>query len=202
MKEYLKRMGPAWIISAVACGPATLASVSTAGARYSYDLLWVVVLSAIFGTTAQYLGAKIGVLSGMGIIRTTEQHLGKTWAWILTVDAIAATWLAAMVLMNALSGITSVLTGIQTPFWGILFGIVIGAMLSYGGYKWFELICKLLVGFVVLCFLTVLFIADIDMGRLLGGLVPTFPGGLESALIAAAIMGGGRAYNHHRNAHL
>ena len=76
-------MGPAWIISAVACGPATLASVSTAGARYSYNFLWVVVLSALFGTTAQYLAAKIGVVSGKGIIRTTEEHLGKTWAWIL-----------------------------------------------------------------------------------------------------------------------
>lgn len=190
MKEYIRRMGPAWIISAVACGPATLASVSTAGARYSYDLLWVVVLSAIFGTTAQYLGAKIGVLSGKGIIRTTEQHLGNTWAWILTIDAMAATWLAAMVLMNALSGITSVLTGVQTPFWGVLFGILIGGMLAWGGYKWFELVCKLLVGFVVLCFLTVLFIADLDAGQLFGGLVPSFPGGLESALIAAAIMGG------------
>ena len=190
MKEYIKRMGPAWIISAVACGPATLASVSTAGARYSYDLLWVVVLSALFGTTAQYLGAKIGVLSGVGIIRTTEQHLGRIWAWILTIDAMAATWLAAMVLMNALSGITSVLTGVQTPFWGVLFGILIGGLLSCGGYRWFEVVCKLLVGVVVLCFLTVLFIADIDAGRLFDGLVPNFPGGLESALIAAAIMGG------------
>ncbi len=188
--KYIKTMGPAWIISAVACGPATLASVSTAGANYSYKLLWVVILSAIFGCTAQYLAAKIGILSGKGIIRTTQEHLGKTWAWILTIDALIATWLAAIVLMNALSGITSVLTGITTPYWGIFFGLLIGGLLVGGGYRWFELICKLLVAAVVLCFITVLCIADLNFPEIVRGLVPNSPGGTQSALICAAIMGG------------
>ncbi len=189
-RAYLRKMGPAWIISAVACGPATLASVSTAGARYSYHLLWVVLLSAVFGTTAQYLAAKIGVVSGTGIIRATEEHLGKTWAWILTIDALIATWLAAMVLMSALSGITSILTGIDTPFWGVLFGVLIGGLLVAGGYKWFESLCKLLVGCVVLCFVIVLFISSLDSAEVMRGLIPRFPGGMESAMLAAAIMGG------------
>nr|WP_321464427.1 divalent metal cation transporter [uncultured Desulfobulbus sp.] len=77
--SYIKEMGPAWIISAVACGPATLASVAIAGATYGYSLLWVVLLSAIFGTTAQYLAARAGILEGKGVIAATEQHLGKTW---------------------------------------------------------------------------------------------------------------------------
>ncbi len=183
-------MGPAWIISAVACGPATLASVSTAGARYSYHLLWVVVLSALFGTTAQYLAAKIGVVSAAGIIRTTEKHLGKTWAWVLTVDALVATWLAAMVLMNALAGITSVLTGIDSPYWGVLFGIVIGVLLVAGGYRWFESLCKLLVACVVVCFVVVLCMSSLDFAGIAQGLIPRFPAGLDSALLAAAIMGG------------
>lgn len=190
LTKYIKAMGPAWIISAVACGPATLASVSTAGANYSYKLLWVVILSAVFGCTAQYLAAKIGILSGMGIIRTTEEHLGKSWSWILTIDALITTWLAAIVLMNALSGITSALTGIQTPYWGIFFGLLIGGLLVQGGYKWFELVCKLLVVAVVLCFITVLFIAELNFPEIVEGLIPNFPGGTQSALICAAIMGG------------
>lgn len=188
--DYFKKMGPAWIISAVACGPATLASVSKAGAAYSYSLFWVVLLSALFGTTAQYLAAKTGVLSGRGIITTTEQYLGKAWAWVLTIDALAATWLAAMVLMNALSGVFSVLVGIQTPFWGVLFGLVICLLLIGGGYRGFEFFCKLLVAFVVLCFILVLCMVDIDSAKLLQGLIPNVSGGVDSALLAAAIMGG------------
>lgn len=188
--RYLKEMGPAWVISAVACGPATLASVSIAGAKYSYAMLWVVVLSAVFGTTAQYLAAKIGILENRGIIATTEERLGNIWAWILTLYALFATWLAAIVLMSALAGVTSLITGINTPYWGIPYGILIGSFLVWKGYRWFETLCKLLVVFVVTCFIVTLFMADISLSGLVKGLTPNIPGGIHSALMMAAIMGG------------
>jgi manganese transport protein len=190
ISKYFHAMGPAWVISAVACGPATLASVATAGARYGCSMLWVVALSAVFGVTAQYLAAKIGIVSGNGIIRTTEVHLGRIWAWILTLDALIATWLAAMVLMNALAGITGLLTGIQTPLWGVFFGALIGSLINWRGYRRFETLCKLLVGFVVCCFVVVLGISAPNPGQILSGLTPRLPGGVDSALLAAAIMGG------------
>ena len=187
---YIKEMGPAWIISAVACGPATLASVAIAGATYGYSLLWVVILSAIFGTTTQYLAARVGILEGKGIIAATEQHLGKSWAWILTIDALLATWLAAMVLMSALSGITSLITGINSPYWGVMYGLLIGLFLVRKGYRKFETLCKILVIFVVICFIVTLFMADLSITGIAKGLLPNLPGGIDAALMMAAIMGG------------
>nr|WP_320012745.1 divalent metal cation transporter [uncultured Desulfobulbus sp.] len=188
--SFIKEMGPAWIISAVACGPATLASVSIAGATYGYSLLWVVLLSAVFGTTAQYLAARVGIFENRGIIAATEQHLGKIWAWILTVDALFATWLAAMVLMSALSGITSIITGKETPFWGVVYGVGVGLFLIWKGYRTFETLCKILVIFVVLCFIATLFMTDLSLSALGSGLMPDFTGGIDAALMMAAIMGG------------
>jgi manganese transport protein len=188
--SYIRQMGPAWIISAVACGPATLASVSIAGASYGFKLLWVVVLSAVFGATAQYLATRIGILEGRGIIAATEKHLGNGWAWFLAVDAILATYIAAIVLMNALVGITSLITRIDTPWWGIPYAFIISLALIQGGYRWFENICKGLVGFVICCFVVTAFQADISISDFLGGLVPNIPGGIDAALMTAAIMGG------------
>ncbi|WP_419174735.1 NRAMP family divalent metal transporter [Desulfosediminicola sp.] len=188
--RYAREMGPAWIISAVACGPATLASVAIAGASYGYQLLWVVILSAVFGTTAQYLAARVGILEGQGIIAATEKHLGKRWAWVLTVDALLATWLAAMVLMSALSGITSLVTGVDTPFWGMLYGILISVFLVRKGYRKFETLCKILVFFVVACFVATLFMAELSLPGIVQGLRPNLPGGLNAAMMMAAIMGG------------
>ncbi len=188
--KQIREMGPAWIISAVACGPATLASVAIAGSTYGYAMLWVVILSAVFGTTAQYLAARVGILEGMGIIAATEKHLGKPWAWVLTIDALLATWLAAMVLMNALAGITSLVTGVDTPYWGLAYGVVIGLFLVRKGYRRFETLCKLLVVFVVACFVATLFMADLSQPGILGGLLPNLPGGIDAALMMAAIMGG------------
>ena len=188
--KYLKEMGPAWIISAVACGPATLASVSIAGATYGYKMLWVVIFSAVFGTTAQYLAARVGILEGKGIIAATEKKLGKSWAWILTIDALLATWLAAMVLMNALASITSMVTGLNTPYWGVLYGIIIALFLVRKGYRKFESLCKLLVIFVVVCFVATLFMADLSATGICSGLIPNLPEGIDAALMMAAIMGG------------
>ncbi|MBW1682555.1 MAG: divalent metal cation transporter [Deltaproteobacteria bacterium] len=188
--SYLREMGPAWIISAVACGPATLASVSIAGSTYGYAFLWVVILSAVFGATAQYLAARVGILEGRGIISATERRLGRFWAWILALDAVVATYIAAMVLMNALVGVTGLATGLSTPWWGIPYALLITLGLVLGGYRWFENACKLLVCFVVLCFIITVFQADIRPAQLASGLIPTFPGGMGSALMGAAIMGG------------
>jgi manganese transport protein len=188
--DYTRQMGPAWIVSAVACGPATLASVVIAGASFGYQMLWVVVLSAVFGTTAQYLAARVGILEGRGIIAATQERLGRGWAWLLAVDAVLATYLAAMVLMNALVGVTSLITGIASPWWGLAYAALLSAALLHGGYRWFENICKGLVLLVVACFIATAWQADISWGRVVAGLMPNLPGGVQPALMAAAIMGG------------
>ncbi len=160
---YVRQMGPAWIISAVACGPATLASVCIAGASYGFTLLWVVILSAVFGATAQYLAARIGIIEGRGIIGTTEQRLGAVWAWFLAIE---------------------------TPWWGIPYALAIGLALVRGGYRLFESLCKALVVFVVCCFIITALQANISFVDLARGIIPSVPGGIDSALMIAAIMGG------------
>ncbi len=189
---YFKKMGPSWVVSAVACGPATLATVSIAGATFGYALLWVVVLSAILATVAQYLAAKTGIIGQGGIIHLMDIHLGKFWGWVLTIDALLATWLAAVVLMKAMAGTTSLITGLSTPFWdrfwGFPYGFLFFFLLTLGGYKRFETFCKLLVAGVVLCFVFTLAIVKPDMSLIFGGFVPRIPG--ESAVMMAGIMGG------------
>jgi len=188
--NYARQMGPAWIVSAVACGPATLASVAIAGSSFGYELLWVVVLSAVFGTTAQYLAARIGILEGRGIIAAATERLGRAWGWVLTVDAVLATYLAAIVLMNALVGVTGLITGIPSPWWGLAYALVLSALLLRGGYRWLEMLCKVLVVGIVACFVITALRAPLDPGAILSGLLPGLPGGAAPALMAAAIMGG------------
>lgn len=188
--KTIGRMGPAWIIAADACGPATLASLSIAGATYGYKLLWVVLLSVLFGATAQHLAVKIGVIEGRGIIATTERRLGPVWSWVLTLDAVLTTWLAALVLMNALCGVTSLVTGINTPYWGFFFAAVIAFILIQGGYRRFEMLCKGLIVIILGSFLGTLAFVDLSWPEIGAGLVPNLPGGLDSAMMMAAIMGG------------
>ena len=188
--KTFRKLGPSWVISAVACGPATLASVTLSGSSFGYAFLWVVVLSAVFGAAAQYLAAKTAVLHEKGVVSLVRERFGNLMAGVLTLDALAATWLAAVVLMKALVGVTSYLAGIATPWWGILYSVIFAFLLIGGGYRLFEIICKLLVVGVVLCFITTLFVVPVDWGQAIRGLLPTLAGGAKGAVMMAGIMGG------------
>lgn len=189
-KSLFGRMGPAWIISAVACGPATLASVSVAGASFGYQLLWVVVLSAVLAFVAQYLAAKLGLLTGRGVISAVDDQLGRAWGWILMIDALLATWLASTVLMKALVDTSAMITGLSGGWWALFWAVALFLLVGVGGYKLLEWVCKVMVGLVVVCFVITVFIVRPELGSVLTGLWPTVPGGVDSALMMAGIMGG------------
>jgi len=188
--RFFRQMGPAWIISAVACGPATMASVSIAGAHYGYQLLWVVLLSALLAFVVQFMAAKVGIIGGKGIIALVEESWGNVWAWILMIDALLATWLAAAVLMKALVGTTGLVTGVSTPWWSLVYAVLIFLLVGVGGYRWVESVCKVLVAIVVSCFIVTVIMIKPDLSGIARGLIPTFIGGSREALMMAGIMGG------------
>ncbi len=189
-RQFFRQMGPAWIVSAVACGPATMASVSIAGAYYGFQLLWVVVLSALLAFVVQFMAAKVGIIGGKGIIALVEESCGNVWAWILMTDALFATWLAAAVLMKALVGTTGLVTGVSTPWWSLFYAALIFLLVGVGGYRWVESICKILVTIVVCCFIVTVMMIKPDLSGMARGLIPTFIGGSREALMMAGIMGG------------
>ena len=188
VRSYLREMGPSWIAGAIAAGPATMASLITAGALFDYDLLWVVVLSAGAGALAQYLAMRLGLLTERGIVGVTEDHLGELWAWILVIDVVIAAGIAQLVIMNTLASVSATLTGIDARAWGLLWALILVLGLAGRGYDLLEFAAKLLVALAVLAFVASLFVVPIDVGTAATGLVPTLPSG--GALVAAGVLGG------------
>ena len=189
-REYLSEMGPSWVAGAVAAGPATMASVVTAGATFGYAMLWVVVLSAVLGATAQYLAMRLGLLTEAGIVSVVERHLGERWAWILVIDGVLAAGLAQLVIMKGLADVSGAVTGVDARVWGVAWAVVLALGLAGRGYRFVELLAKLLVSVVILAFLASLLVVPIDPASAAAGLVPRVPAGVDGALVAAGILGG------------
>lgn len=187
---YLSKMGPAWLAGAIAAGPATMASVVTAGAAFEYALLWIVIASAVLGTTAQYLSMRLGLLTESGIVAVVEEHVGEFWAWVLVVDTVLASGLAQLVIMKTLADVSAMITGVDARVWGLAWALFLAVGLAAGGYSIAELGAKVIVSVVVLAFLASLFVVPIDPGAATTGLIPTIPEGLSGALIAAGVLGG------------
>jgi manganese transport protein len=190
LRGKLSNMGPTWLAGAIAVGPATMGALVTAGASFDYALLWVVVLSAVMGTTAQYLAMRLGLLTEAGIVSVVEEHLGETWAWLLVADTVIAAGLAQLVIMKTLAGVSAEVAGLSPVTWAVIWGVVLAAGLAGGGYRYAELGAKVLVTLVVLMFVASLFVVPIDLGAAAAGLVPAIPAGVEGALLAAGILGG------------
>jgi manganese transport protein len=188
LRGYLDEMGPSWIAGAIAAGPATMASLITAGAQFGYALLWVVVLSAVAGALAQYLAMRLGLLTEQGIVTVVENHLGEWWAWVLVADVVIAAGVAQLVIMNTVASVSATMTGIDAGLWGVAWAAILALGLAGRGYRFLELAAKGLVTAVVLAFVASLAVVPVDPAAAVGGFAPSLPGG--SALVAAGILGG------------
>jgi manganese transport protein len=190
LRSYLDEVGPAWVAGAIAAGPATMASVITAGASFGYALLWVVVASAVFGAVAQYLAMRLGLLTERGIVGVVEDYLGERWAWLLVADVVLAAGLAQLVIMKGLADVSQTVTGVDARAWGVAWAVVLAVGLAGRGYRFLELVAKLLVSGVVVAFVASLFVVPIDPVAAVSGLVPRVPAGVDGALVAAGVLGG------------
>ncbi|MCL9817113.1 NRAMP family divalent metal transporter [Natronocalculus amylovorans] len=188
--HYFSRLGPTWLAGAIAAGPATMASVLVAGASFGYALLWVVIISALFGALAQYLSTRLALATGEGIVQTVENRYGSIWAWILVIDVVLAAGLAQLVIMKTLADVSALMSGFDARLWGVFWAIVLAVGLAGGGYRVAELGAKVIVSAVVLAFVASLFVVPIDLSTAATGLVPSIPAGVSGALIAAGVLGG------------
>lgn len=190
LRAYSGKLGPAWLAAAIAAGPGTMASLLVAGASFGYTLLWVVVLSVVFGALAQYFAMRLGLLSESGLVSLVERRLGARWAWLLVIGGVLAAGLAQLIIMKSLADVSATITGLDARFWGVAWAVLLALGLARGGYKFAEAGAMLLVLGVVAAFCASLFVVPIDVGLALAGLLPTLSSSANEALVVAGILGG------------
>jgi manganese transport protein len=194
--RLMREMGPAWLGSAIAAGPATMASVIVAGLVFGFPLFWVVVLSAVFGAFSVFLAMRLSLHAGGPLIALVKERLGGHWAWFLTANVLLAAGLAQLVILRTVAMVTDtvIVAGggpqLGVKVWGLLLAVLLAAGLATGGYRFAERAAKLLVALVVLAFLASLFVIPWDWRAAVHVFTPRFPAGAAGALTVAAVLGG------------
>src|SRR3954469_15782731 len=69
-------IGPALVAGVAYLDPGNVASNMTAGARYGYLLVWVVVLGNVMAWLIQYLSAKLGIVTGRSLPEMLGDRIG------------------------------------------------------------------------------------------------------------------------------
>lgn len=185
-------MGPALVAGVAYLDPGNVASNMTAGARYGYLLVWVVVIGNVMAWLIQYLSAKLGIVTGRSLPETLGHRIRNRWArrayWLQAELVAMATDIAEVI-----GGAVALWLLFDIPLlWG---GMITGALSimllliqSRRGPRTFEFVVIGLIAIIAIGFTFGVFLSPPDVVGIAGGMVPRFEGA-DSVLLAASILG-------------
>jgi len=191
LRRLFALLGPAFIAAVAYVDPGNFAANFGAGAGYGYLLLWVLVVANLMAALAQYLSAKVGLVTGKSL---PELIAGALPAWGRRVywaqaELVAVATDIAEVVGGAVA--LNLLFGISLPLGGIIIGLVSMVLLmvySRHGQRRFEQIIVILLLLIPIGFAVGLVRHPPSFAGMVGGLVPRF-GGAETLLLASAMIG-------------
>ncbi|NIZ93370.1 Nramp family divalent metal transporter [Kineococcus rubinsiae] len=184
-------LGPAFVAAIAYVDPGNVAANLTAGARYGYLLLWVLVVANAMAVLVQYLSAKLSVVTGSTLPEVLRERLGRRarLAYWGQAELVAA----ATDLAEVIGGAVALKLLFGTPL--LVGGVVVGAvslgllaLQSRNGVRRFEFAVVALLAVIVVGFVTGVLFAPPDAGAAAAGLVPRFQGA-ETVLLAASMLG-------------
>src|SRR4029077_2708286 len=184
------RVPPSWLRSPI-WTPGTSRTNIQAGAKYNYDLLWVVLAANVIAMLFQALSAKLGIVTGRNLAELCREQFPQplVWAmWIVSEIGAMATDLAEF--LGGAIGL-SLLFGMPLLAGMVITGIATYAILTLqrGGFRPIELLIGGLVGVIGASYLVELLIAPPDWSAAaFHAVVPRLDDG-EAVLLAVGIVG-------------
>jgi manganese transport protein len=184
-------LGPAFVAAIAYVDPGNVAANLTAGARYGYLLVWVLVAANAIAVFVQYQSAKLGIVTGRSLPELLGERLGTgaRRAYWVQAELVAAATDIAEVIGGAIA--LNLLFGLPLPAGGVIVGIVaigILAIQSRGGQRPFEAVILGLLAVIAVGFLAGLFVSPVDWHAAAAGVVPRFDG-VPTVLLATSMLG-------------
>ena len=189
-RRILAYIGPAYLVSVGYMDPGNWATDLQGGARFGYQLIWVLLMSNLMALLLQSLSARLGIVTRRDLAQANRENyppLVNFSLYILSEIAIAACDMAEVLgmaigihLLTGLPLLTGTLITIADTFLFLL--------LHHFGIRKMEAFIISLVAIIGMCFLIQIIMAKPDMSSVVTGFVPTNLTG-DSLFIAIGIIG-------------
>src|SRR6059058_1928968 len=127
-------LGPGLIAANAGNDAGGIATYSSAGAKYGYDLLWTIVLIAISLAIVQMLAARMGVVTGKGLAELVREEYGIRWSVLATTAVLIANLgicVSEFVGIGAAFGLAGVPNQVSVP----LAALAIWLIIVRGSYR-------------------------------------------------------------------
>ena len=169
--------------------PAGITTYSILGAKYGYELIWVLVLSTAALIVFHELGVRLGIVTGKGLLTLVRERFGPRVAAVVlaalvvaNTGTLCAEFAGAAAAMELLGGMSRYLS---VP----LAAIGVSALVLRGSFRYVEHFL-LALSSVFVAYIVSGFLAHPDWGAAArGALVPGIPLNREALLVAVATVG-------------
>ena len=181
--------GPAYLVSVGYMDPGNWATDLEGGARFGYNLLWVLVMSNVMAILLQTLSARLGIVTGRDLAQACREKYPRPVTiavWVLCEIAIAACDLAevlgAAIGLNLLFHIP-LLAGVLLTAADTLLLLWFQGM----GIRFIEAFILALITVMAGCFCVEIFLAKPEAAHVLAGVFPRL--NHESLYVAIGMLG-------------
>jgi Mn2+/Fe2+ NRAMP family transporter len=182
---YTRRSGPGWLQGAITLGGGSLAGALYLGVVMGYHMMWLQPLAMILGVIMLSAISYVTLSTGRRPFEAINRHISPAlgWGWLIATIMANIVWCLPQFALG-----TGALT--QNLFPGMSKHVAAGSILLVSvivvwfynsgskGIQIFEIILKVMVGIVVLCFFGVVvsltFAGTLPWGDIFAGLVPDF----------------------------
>ena len=181
--------GPAYLVSVGYMDPGNWATDLEGGARFGYELLWVLVVSNLMAILLQTLSARLGIVTQRDLAQACQEEYPRVVSWLLWILCEIA--IAACDLAEVLGAAIALNLLFHIP---VLMGVLLTAAdtllvlwFTHLGIRVIESFVLALITVIAGCFLVEIWWAGPDWSHMAYGLVPHLNG--KSLYIAIGILG-------------
>jgi len=173
IRRFLAILGPGLITGASDDDPSGIGTYAVAGASLGYATLWTALLTFPMMTAVQFMCAKIGMVTGMGLARVLRQHYPKALLYPVVAALVIANTINAGADIGAVAEAVNLLVPIPPIMLIVPIALAILGLQIWGSYQFISRVFKWL-SLALLAYIGSALYARPDVGAVLRGtFVPT-----------------------------
>jgi Mn2+/Fe2+ NRAMP family transporter len=187
--RWFRAIGPGVITGAANDDPSAVTTYSIAGAQFGTAFLWTSLFTWPLLAVAQMMCARIGMVTGRGLVGALKQKFPKPVLLIVCVALFAANTLNLGADLSGMAEVSEMMTGIDARIFVVLFGVSIAWATAKFHYEKIVAILKWLCLFLFAYLVTAVMVVEDWPAILKATITPSLPRGENGWRTLVAIIG-------------
>ena len=145
-RRFFAALGPGLITGAADDDPSSIGTYSVVGAQFGTSVLWTAFITWPLIAAIQMMCARIGLVTGKGLARALGKKFPRPLVAAACLGLLVANTITVGADLSAMADASEMLTGLNSHFYVIFFGVIIALGTILLGYrrianllKWFAL---------------------------------------------------------------